>query len=636
MSIKLIFTIVVTAISLKSYSQSNIDSLFSQLQISDGIEKVDILNRLTDFYKLDSTSKAKDLALQASMLAETLNYKHGIGYSSYCLGYIEYLYGNFDDASEYSQYASDIADELHDLELKVKTYEILALISEEIADNEKSLHYFLQALELNQSMKNFVGAGLSLLGIGRIYERMGEEVLSLESNQKSLGIFQRLKNDAGMAKSSMAIAKNYFNLDDYDSMSYYYSNAEKLIRMQGSNELLLELFIEKYRVYSGSYSDSSLNYIRKAIALSDEQGRVYLKRDLLLQSSELYTQRGEYQLAYNLHQSYIHLNDSLMENQSGIGAEKLELSLKDEIYAEQEKVFNELEIFNNTERNQYRTMVYAFGFIILFVSGILIVLILRYSSQRKAVSKLKDLYKEIETLSSEISKKQEIILDLRGKDLNYKTGKDINLRKEMMLASSGKNYNRKMTKTEFIEEAIHQFISEQWASLIEVRDKLRYKKEQLDLENILIDDWEYVNLDRLSQSLIDFNNRNYNGKINFHINKNANLNVFCHKEFMLLLIYLLLQNALEAITEEGDIYVDYYSDKEKVIYRIIDTGSGISLEDKSQVFTPFFSTKKHGNHYGLGLSVCLEIIKRHNAAIILKSKPGLATEFDLEFYYEIS
>jgi signal transduction histidine kinase len=204
----------------------------------------------------------------------------------------------------------------------------------------------------------------------------------------------------------------------------------------------------------------------------------------------------------------------------------------------------------------------------------------------------------------------------------------------MMLPSSGKKYNREMTKTEFIEEAIHQFISEQWASLVEVRDKLRYKKEQLNLENILTDDWEYVNLDRLSQSLLDSNKRNYDGKINFHINKNANLNVFCHKEFMLLLIHLLLQNAIEAIINEGDIYLDYYADKEKVVYRIIDTGYGIPLEDKSQVFTPFFSTKKNGNHYGLGLSVCLEIIKRHKAAIILKSKPGLATEFDLEFYYE--
>ena len=77
MRIKLIFTIVVTAISLKSYPQTNIDSLLSQLQISNGKEKVDILNQLTDICKLDNTLEAKNYALQASMLAETQDYKKG-------------------------------------------------------------------------------------------------------------------------------------------------------------------------------------------------------------------------------------------------------------------------------------------------------------------------------------------------------------------------------------------------------------------------------------------------------------------------------------------------------------------------------------------------------------------------------
>jgi signal transduction histidine kinase len=52
------------------------------------------------------------------------------------------------------------------------------------------------------------------------------------------------------------------------------------------------------------------------------------------------------------------------------------------------------------------------------------------------------------------------------------------------------------------------------------------------------------------------------------------------------------------------------------------------------VFAPFYSTKKQEHHYGLGLSVCMEIVKRHKAVIKVKSKPGIATEFGLEFYYD--
>jgi hypothetical protein len=634
MRVKLIFSIVVTAISLKSYPQSNIDSLLSRLETSNGIEKVDILNQLTDTYKLDNTEEAMNYALQASVLAENLDYEKGTGYSVQNLGYIEYLYGNFNDAIRYSQEASEMADKLHDPELKLRTYEILALTYEEIEEYDKSQQFFHNSYELNQSLKNYVGAGLSLLGIGRIYENVGSARLSLESNLKALYIFLSLKNDAGIAKSSIAVAKNYFKMDDYDSTTYYYSYAEELIQQLGSKELLLELYLEKYKVYMGSYTDSSLSYIIKAIELSGELGRIYLKKELLIEISELYSQRGEYQPAYDFHQMYIHLNDSLTDNQGSIGNEKLRFSLNDAIYTEQGEVFKEFEEFNKKETDRYRFMVYGFGLIILFISGILVLLIFRYSSQKKSAAKMKGLYKEIESLSNEINKKQEIILNLSGKKLKHESGSEVNILNEMALANTAKRSGHEMSKTEFLEQANHQFIAEQWASLQEVRDRLRYKKEHLKVENILSEDWEYVNLGMLNQSLIDSKSEYFNENIKIHHNTNQDLNIFCHKESLLLLIHLLLQNAIEAISNEGNIYIDYYGDKEKVAYRIIDTGCGISLNDKSQVFAPFYSTKKQEHHYGLGLSVCMEIVKRHKAVIKVKSKPGIATEFGLEFYYD--
>jgi len=634
MRIKLIFTIVVTAFSLKSYPQTNIDSLLSLLETSGGIQKVDILNLLTDFYKLNDTNTARDFALQASIMAENLDYARGTGYASQNLGYIEYLYGNFNEALRHSQSGAKMADELSDPELKLRTYEVIALTYEEMGEYENSLLFLQRSLALNQSTKNYVGSGLSLLGIGRIYRNMGSDQLSLESNLKSLNIFLNLKNNAGIAKSSMAISKNYFMKDNYDSMVYFYARAEDLIRQMGSKELLLELYLEKYQAYMTSYTDSSLNYLEKAIALSGELGRIYLKRDLLLETSELYSNRGEYQLAYDFHQMYVLLNDSLTANRGGINTEKLGLTVNDAIYTEQQEAFKAFESFNKKETNQYRIMVYGFGLIILFISGILVVLILRYSSQKKSVAKMRELYNEIESLSNEINKKEEIILNLRSKHSKNTFVDEIQGLSEMALAKSTKKTDLKMSETEFLNQANQQFISKQWASLQGARDRLRYKKEYFKLEDILVEDWEYVNLDRLSQSLIDTTNEYINENIKIHHNTDPNLNVYCHKESILLLIYLLLRNAIEAIKKEGEIYLDYNSDKEKLVYRIIDTGYGISLDDKSQIFAPFYSTKKQEGHYGLGLSVCLEIIKNHKAVIKVKSKPGIATEFGLEFYYD--
>ena len=60
---------------------------------------------------------------------------------------------------------------------------------------------------------------------------------------------------------------------------------------------------------------------------------------------------------------------------------------------------------------------------------------------------------------------------------------------------------------------------------------------------------------------------------------------------------------------------------------ISDTGSGIPQEHLSKLFDPFFSTKETGEGTGLGLSVTLGIVQKHNGTIDVKSKVGEGSTF---------
>jgi PAS domain S-box-containing protein len=64
----------------------------------------------------------------------------------------------------------------------------------------------------------------------------------------------------------------------------------------------------------------------------------------------------------------------------------------------------------------------------------------------------------------------------------------------------------------------------------------------------------------------------------------------------------------------------------EVAVSIMDTGAGISEDNLSKVFEPFFSTKPVGKGTGLGLSLCFGIIEAHAGRIEIKSKPGKGTE----------
>lgn len=64
-----------------------------------------------------------------------------------------------------------------------------------------------------------------------------------------------------------------------------------------------------------------------------------------------------------------------------------------------------------------------------------------------------------------------------------------------------------------------------------------------------------------------------------------------------------------------------------VQFSVRDEGKGIPLKDRENLFTPFFTTKRHQGGTGLGLSISHKIIENHGGHIEVYSEPGEFTEF---------
>ncbi|HYE56186.1 MAG TPA: ATP-binding protein [Chitinophagaceae bacterium] len=89
-------------------------------------------------------------------------------------------------------------------------------------------------------------------------------------------------------------------------------------------------------------------------------------------------------------------------------------------------------------------------------------------------------------------------------------------------------------------------------------------------------------------------------------------------------------NAVEAIVEQpGNISVNISSKAGKHIVQISDNGSGISEENLSRLFEPYFTSKRNG--MGLGLASTLTILQSHKANVEVQSKVGQGTTFTISF-----
>ena len=66
-----------------------------------------------------------------------------------------------------------------------------------------------------------------------------------------------------------------------------------------------------------------------------------------------------------------------------------------------------------------------------------------------------------------------------------------------------------------------------------------------------------------------------------------------------------------------------------VKWSVRDSGKGISPENLTRIFDPYFTTKDLGSEkgMGLGLAICYSVVKRHNRLILAASEPGMGSTF---------
>jgi signal transduction histidine kinase len=125
-------------------------------------------------------------------------------------------------------------------------------------------------------------------------------------------------------------------------------------------------------------------------------------------------------------------------------------------------------------------------------------------------------------------------------------------------------------------------------------------------------------------------------------NKNQTINISCgasmqayvNKEKMWRVMSNLLSNAIKFSHENATIDITVEKKETNIHIAIIDKGIGIPDRYKPYVFDMFSEAKVHGTNgevpHGIGLSICLQIVKAHKGTIWFDSEEGKGSTFHVE------
>jgi two-component system, sporulation sensor kinase E len=92
------------------------------------------------------------------------------------------------------------------------------------------------------------------------------------------------------------------------------------------------------------------------------------------------------------------------------------------------------------------------------------------------------------------------------------------------------------------------------------------------------------------------------------------------REQMKQALYNVIKNSFEAMKRHGVLRIRTDRDDTHVLVTFTDTGSGISAENLSRVFEPYFTTKPSGT--GLGLLIVRRIVREHGGELSVGSSDG--------------
>ncbi|MCH8915924.1 MAG: PAS domain S-box protein [Thaumarchaeota archaeon] len=144
-------------------------------------------------------------------------------------------------------------------------------------------------------------------------------------------------------------------------------------------------------------------------------------------------------------------------------------------------------------------------------------------------------------------------------------------------------------------------------------------------------------LDFVRDKPLEFENTSVSSILNYVIDKinvpsdvtinlpKNDVKIYCDFEKLEIVFINLITNAIQAMSNTGEINIRFTDEESQVIIEIEDFGPGIPEKSLSKIFDPLFTTRQVGT--GLGLPSCKNIVEKHGGTIEVKTRIDEGTTF---------
>lgn len=373
--LKILFTLFVfnfiSVFGVSKIQAENIDSLLNILDQVTDTSKINLLNNLSEAYYFINTDSSLFYARQALNLSENMEYGEGIVESNHNIGTIYMEQSMYMDSEEYFNKSLEasiqiddslgIANNLNSLgelaryrgnypeaiskyleSLKIRqmvgnkqgiaySYNNLALIHYYQSNYKEAIQYHEQSLKIKKELGDEFGMAVTLYNMGTIYIQLKDYSQAMEIFLELMDVFAKLDNKKGIAHVSMSMGYIHSEQGLFDEALEYYFKAEKIYKELGYQQDIAMCYENMGHIYSGQKKhDKALKYLQSGLDIAINIASLERQRDIYHGLSNTYVEIGDYRKAYEYHQLYSEISDSLLNENKTEQIAELEARFENE------------------------------------------------------------------------------------------------------------------------------------------------------------------------------------------------------------------------------------------------------------------------------------------------------------------
>ncbi|MBK7427725.1 MAG: tetratricopeptide repeat protein [Saprospiraceae bacterium] len=529
--------------------------------------------------------------------------------------------------------------------------------------------YLDRATLLKSELRDTLRLGIITTLQADIYRKRGQYDLAEQNYLKDIPKRQNQSNYEGLTVSYLGLAQNYFDWGKYQEAEIHYKKAlqaaETIKRQRNINLILLrlgELYIKTNQI--GEAKKVFSRAVENSAQIDSRIYQINGYRNLY----QLAKDEGDLKTALEYMELYTAVTDSSAKESLALKMEDLKASFT---LQERESEISRLDAENKKGRQLQGFLIAG----ILLLLALITAMILLYQSRKKALKLVREEQHHTKKLLTE---KEQLLEDLQqsniqlihsekmaslgimtagiAHELNNPVNSIItavealkmdhsellpifellsNLKKDEL-----SDHNRFIELQGMLEAINFQFLSKEVSSLMKTITNGAHRTAVIvsGLKTFSRDTGDQfipVRIESGIETALTLLHHKLNEDIRIVKSYNTSREINCQVSRINQVFLNILDNAIFAIEEKGQIDIQTFETAEHIIIKIKDNGKGMDAQTKNRIFEPFFSSKEVGSGTGLGLSISYGIIKQHKGSIVVDSSPGAGTTFTISLPFSV-